>query len=153
MPAVSLGLALALLALAWSDIRRFLLPDAITLPLIAAGLAATAWVNQERLPDHLIGAAAGYAVFEAIAWAYRRYRGRDGLGGGDSKLLAAAGAWLGWQALPHVIFVGAASALFATVLLSMLRRAPLSATDRIPFGAYLCLGVWTAWVFGPIAPR
>ena len=99
---VAAALAVLLGWAAWIDLKRMILPDWITLPLIPAGLAL-AWVQEQPLLDRVIGAVAGYAVFAGIAWIYRRWRGRDGLGLGDAKLLAAAGAWTGWPSLPSVV--------------------------------------------------
>ena len=95
----SLGLGWALLALAAIDLRHLVLPDILCLPLIPAGLAIAWALDPALLPDHALGAILGFAAFVAIAFVYRRLRGREGLGMGDAKLLAAAGAWLGWRAL------------------------------------------------------
>ena len=108
-----LGLAGALfgwvlLTLALLDAGHFWLPDKLTLPLLLLGLAI---VNEPPLLHRLIGAAAGYAVLALIALAYRAARGREGLGGGDPKLLAAIGAWLGWQALPFVLLAASLAGL------------------------------------------
>ena len=93
----------SLILIAAVDARHFWLPDWLTLPLLAGGLAATALFDRPALMDHLIGAAAGFAVLWGIAALYRRTRGREGLGGGDFRLLAAAGAWTGWIGLPSVL--------------------------------------------------
>jgi len=82
-----------LLALGWIDLRSWLLPDALTLPLIIAGLAAAFLFNPDQLTERALGAALGYASLMTIAALYRALRGREGLGGGDAKLLAASGAW------------------------------------------------------------
>src|SRR5262249_28336885 len=108
----------ALLALAWIDLRRWLLPDALTLPLIALGLAAAA-LDLWDLADRAAAALLGYAAFRAIGWAYERFRGREGLGQGDAKLLGAAGAWLGIAALPQVVLLAAAAALAAAAVLAL----------------------------------
>jgi leader peptidase (prepilin peptidase)/N-methyltransferase len=141
------------LALAWIDARCWLLPDILTLPLVVVGLAAAA-LAPETLPGALfaraLGAALGYSVLQAVAWLYKRLRGRDGLGGGDAKLLAAAGAWVGAGALPSVVFVAAASAL-AAALLSRLRGIRLAAQSALPFGPFLALAAWLVWLFGPLS--
>src|ERR1700730_10084193 len=102
-----------LLALGWIDLRCWLLPDALTLPLIIAGLAASFIFNPDQLTERALGAALGYLSLMAIAVLYRALRGREGLGGGDAKLLAASGAWVGAAALPQVILLAALSALAA----------------------------------------
>ncbi|HJU16493.1 MAG TPA: prepilin peptidase, partial [Stellaceae bacterium] len=106
-----------LLVLAWVDARCWLLPDALTLPLVLAGLIAAAGLAPDALLDRALGAALGYAILAGIAFFYRKARGRDGLGGGDAKLLAASGAWVGAGGLPSVIFLAAAAALVAAALL------------------------------------
>jgi len=96
-----------LLTLAWIDAEHLLLPDILTLPLILFGLGAAWYLRWPPLVDAAAGAAVGYLSFRLLALAYRWLRGRDGLGAGDAKLLAAGGAWLGWQALGDVV-LGAA---------------------------------------------
>jgi leader peptidase (prepilin peptidase)/N-methyltransferase len=148
---VSLALGWTLLALAAIDLRRYLLPDVLTLPLIPAGLAVALAIDPGLLPDHAIGAAAGFLAFVAIGEGYRRLRGREGLGQGDAKLLAAAGAWLGWAALPSVVVIGAVAAL-ALALAQAMAGAKLRLTGRIAFGPHLALGFWLVWLFGPLVP-
>jgi leader peptidase (prepilin peptidase) / N-methyltransferase len=138
----------ALLALAASDLRDMILPDALTLPLLPAGLAAAAWLDPALLPNHLIGAVAGFAVLYGINAAYRCLRGRDGLGLGDAKLLAAAGAWLGWQALPSVLLIAASTALAGAVAAGLAGHH-LTANVALPFGAFLCLAFWVVWLHAP----
>ncbi len=140
------ALGWALLALAWIDQAHFWLPDVLTLPLVLAGLAATWWLQPWALTDHAIGAAAGYTLLRAVSWAYRLARGRDGLGEGDAKLLAAAGAWLGWQALPPVL-TGAAVAGLAAAGLAMARGRQVGAGTTLPFGPPLAAATWIAWLY------
>jgi leader peptidase (prepilin peptidase)/N-methyltransferase len=140
---LDLALAAVLLWATLIDAKRLILPDYITLPLLACGLAL-AWRQPPDLSERAVGAVAGFAAFALIAWAYRRWRGRDGLGLGDAKLLGAAGAWLGPAALPSVVLVGAASGL----AWALIKRK--QAETRIPFGPFLALGFWTVWRFGPI---
>ena len=146
-----LGLVLgwSLLTLAAIDYRHLVLPDAITLPLIPIGLAVAYWLRPEAVPAHVVGAVSGFLALALIAWFYRCLRGRDGLGLGDAKLLAAAGAWLGWQALPGVVLMAAVLAL-AVALASSAFGGRLSATSEVAFGPYLALAFWTAWLYGPL---
>jgi leader peptidase (prepilin peptidase) / N-methyltransferase len=144
----SCALGWTLLTLAAIDKRHFLLPDALTLPLIPAGLAVAFVIDPALLLPHVVGAIAGFAAFVAIGFAYRRLRGREGLGLGDAKLLAAAGAWLGWQALPGLVVVAALAAL-AVALARAATRDRLSATTRVAFGSYLALAFWLVWLLGP----
>lgn len=133
-----------LLALALVDLRTKLLPDAMTLPLLLAGallsvLGPGAGLAPPAGPaDSLAGAVAGFAVFALVAAAYRRLRAREGLGLGDAKLLAAAGAWLGWQALPIVVLTGAVLGLCMAVLAGA-HRDP---SREVPFGPALALAFW-----------
>jgi leader peptidase (prepilin peptidase)/N-methyltransferase len=138
-----------LLALGWIDIRRWLLPDALTLPLIIAGLAAAAAFDREQLAGRALGAALGYISLRAIALLYRGLRGREGLGHGDAKLLAASGAWVGVMALPQVVLGAAVSALFAAACLRLF-GVPLGAGSALPFGPFLALATWLIWLLGPV---
>jgi leader peptidase (prepilin peptidase)/N-methyltransferase len=139
-----------LLTLAWTDARSWLLPDLLTLPLVLAGLIAAAVLAPDMLFDRALGAALGYLALQTIAWLYRHARGRDGLGGGDAKLLAAAGAWVGASALPSVVFIAATAALVA-VLLLRLAGVRLAAQSALPFGPFLALATWLVWLFGPLS--
>jgi leader peptidase (prepilin peptidase)/N-methyltransferase len=140
---LAIGLALWLGGAAVIDARRMILPDVLTLPLIPLGLGL-AWHEAPPLADRAIGAVAGFAVFALLAEGYRRWRGRDGLGLGDAKLLAGAGAWVGWQSLPSVVLIAALSGLVWALVL----RPPI---DRpIPFGPFLAFGFWLVWRFGPL---
>lgn len=145
----SCALGWTLLTLAVIDARHLLLPDVLTLPLLASGLATAAWIDIGSLNEHAVGAVAGFVVFSVIARGYRWLRGREGLGMGDAKLLAAAGAWVSWQGLPGVVFVGAASALVLT-LLRLAAGATSAGAQKIPFGTYLCLSMWITWLYGPV---
>lgn len=143
------GLGWALLALALSDLRTMRLPDRLTLPLVVAGLAAAALLPGAAWRDHLAGAAAGFGFAAAVAWGYRRLRGRDGLGMGDAKLLAAAGAWVSWVGLPTVLVWACLSALALVAGLRLAGR-PVDGATAIPFGPHLALGIWLTWVLGPL---
>jgi leader peptidase (prepilin peptidase)/N-methyltransferase len=140
----------SLLALGWIDLRSWLLPDALTLPLIVAGLAASFIFDPDQLTERALGAALGYASLMAIAALYRALRGREGLGGGDAKLLAASGAWLGATTLPQVILLAALSALAAAAWLR-LAGVRLGIHSALPFGPFLALATWALWLFSPIS--
>ena len=140
----------ALLALSVIDWRHQALPDRLTLPLLAVGLAVAYGARPDGLADHLAGAAVGFAAFALIGWLYRRSRGREGLGLGDAKLLAAAGAWLSWTGLPGVVMVAAATALTGLALRRALAGLALRPDTRLAFGPYLALGTWLVWLYGPI---
>jgi len=143
--AASLGLGWTLVLLAAVDAIALRLPDVITAPLGLAGLvAAPRLLGAPRL-DHLIGAAAGFAALAGVAWIYRRLRGRAGLGLGDAKLAACAGAWLGWAALPSLVLIASGTGL-AWVAIVALRRRTLDLAAPLPFGPALCLAFWTLWL-------
>jgi leader peptidase (prepilin peptidase) / N-methyltransferase len=139
-----LGWALLLLALL--DARHLWLPDAVTLPLGLAGLASAVVLPGLLLPDRLIGAAAGFASLELVRRAYRLLRGREGLGGGDPKLLAAIGAWLGAPALPMVVLCAALLGLGWAGILTM-RKAVIDNTTPLPLGTFLALAAIAAMPF------
>jgi leader peptidase (prepilin peptidase) / N-methyltransferase len=139
-----------LLALAWIDIRRWVLPDALTLPLVIAGLAAAAAFDPERLTERALGAAIGYLSLRLVALIYRALRGREGLGGGDAKLLAASGAWVGAGALPQLVFAAAVSGLLAAGCMR-LAGVRLGARSALPFGPFLAFATWLIWLFGTFA--
>lgn len=141
-----------LLTLAILDAEHFWLPDAMTLPLLAAGLLA-GLLTPPSLADRAIGAAAGYGGLALIAVGYRAARGRTGLGGGDPKLLAAICAWLGWAALPFVLLLAALLGLGA-VALRTAKGERVARTARVPFGAPLAVAAWVMWLLmaGGIVP-
>lgn len=148
----------ALLALAAIDWREFRLPDFLTLPLIAAGLAvqyalapaSPLSVGPDSLLAGVIGAVAGGLFMLAVRWAYAALRHREGIGLGDAKLFAAIGAWVGWLGLPSVLLVAALAGL-AAALVRYGGKEKLRADDRVPFGTFLCLGTWIVWLYGPLA--
>ncbi len=147
----SCALGWALLALALIDWRHLLLPDSLTLPLIPAGLAVAYALEPAALADHAIGGVAGFAALFAVAAAYRQLRGHEGLGLGDAKLLAAAGAWVSWTGLPSVMVIAGATGL-ALALVSVLRGRPPGWTRAVPYGTYLALATWIVWLHGPLVP-
>jgi leader peptidase (prepilin peptidase)/N-methyltransferase len=138
--------AWAMIALAFIDLDTFYLPDGITLPLLWAGLLFNVGATFTDLRSAVIGAAAGYLALWSVYWAYKLVTGKDGMGYGDFKLLAAIGAWLGWKMLPLVILlsslVGAAVGIGLIVLARQDRSVP------IPFGPYLALAGLIALFWG-----
>ena len=133
-----------LLALALIDLRSWLLPDVLTLPLIAAGLAGavTGLLPGTTIKDAGLGAGAGYMALAGVGWLYRRWRGRDGLGLGDAKLFAAAGAWVGVERLPWVLLLAALLGL----VFALTRPQPVRAETPVPFGPPLALAFWGLFV-------
>lgn len=138
-----------LLLIALIDAENFWLPDELTLPLIATGLIAGALLTQGWPIQQLIGASVGFVLLWALAALYKRVRGRDGLGGGDPILFAGAGAWVGWMGLPTVLLWACAVGI-SVVLTLLITRRSVSATDRLPFGTFLAVGIWLTWLWGPL---
>jgi leader peptidase (prepilin peptidase)/N-methyltransferase len=138
-----------LLALALIDLRSFLLPDFLTLPLLGCGLLVAQALDSSTTLPHVLGAAIGFLAIVTIRQVYWILRGREGIGLGDAKLMAAAGAWVSWEGLPSVLLVATLGALTST-LLQHYRRATIRATDRVAFGAFLCVGIWLVWLYGPL---
>jgi leader peptidase (prepilin peptidase)/N-methyltransferase len=138
-----------LLALAWIDAEHMRLPDKLTLPLLVLGVIVQAVAAPDRLPECLIGAAVGYAGFRLIAYTYRALRKRDGLGMGDAKLVGAAGAWVGLNALPDLVFLAVLLALLAICLQRVSCRA-ITAHAAIPFGPFLAASTWLTYLYGPM---
>ncbi|MGQ4880022.1 prepilin peptidase [Billgrantia sp. LNSP4103-1] len=130
-----LAACLTLLALAVIDLRTQLLPDAMTLPLLWAGLLYQLLFQPLLLPSAVIGAMAGYLALWSVYWLFKLVTGKEGMGYGDFKLLAALGAWLGWQYLPMVLIlsagVGAIVGIAVQLALPRLCGAPM------PFGPFL----------------
>jgi leader peptidase (prepilin peptidase)/N-methyltransferase len=138
-----------LLLIAVLDAEHFWLPDRLTLPLLATGLVAAALLDRTTVVEAVIGAAVGFAALWLLALAYRRLRGRDGLGGGDPFLLAAGGAWVGWIGLPSVLLLAAAAGL-SFVAARAVTGGKVSGADRLPFGPCLATGIWLTWLWGPL---
>ncbi len=145
--------ALAVLILTWSlialtmiDIDHQLLPDQITLPLLWAGLLVNAQGIFVDLTDAVYGAVAGYLILWTVFWLFKLITGKEGMGFGDFKLLAALGAWMGWQSLPIIVLmsslVGAVIGIAGILILGRDRNIP------IPFGPYLAIAGWITLLWG-----
>jgi len=128
----------AMIALAFIDLDTFYLPDDITLPLVWAGLLVNMGGIFVDLQSAVIGAIAGYLALWTVFWGYKLATGKDGMGYGDFKLLAAIGAWLGWKMLPVVILLSSFAG--AIVGISLIVFARHGRDVPIPFGPYLVLG-------------
>jgi leader peptidase (prepilin peptidase)/N-methyltransferase len=144
---ITCGLGWTLLALGWIDWDHLRLPDALTLPLLLAGLGAALLLDPAAAPEHAAAAVLGYLALRGLAVGYRALRGREGLGAGDAKLLAAAGAWVGMEALPAVVLGGALFTIGLVAAMRLRDRAVGRATP-IPFGPGLCAALWLAWLYG-----
>ncbi|MDH4048975.1 MAG: A24 family peptidase, partial [Gammaproteobacteria bacterium] len=153
--------AVAAIALTWSliamtviDLDKMIIPDSISLPLLWAGLALSLFhpvEGAERLfidpKSSIVGALAGYLSLWSIYHLFRLLTGKEGMGYGDFKLLAALGAWLGWQMLPLIIMLSAV--VGAVVGVSMIVLVRHDRNIPIPFGPYLAAAGWIALLYGP----
>ncbi len=138
------GFGWLLLTLAALDATELWLPDPLVLALAFLGLASAPFAPPP-LVARLVGGAAGFASLWAIGAGYARLRGREGLGGGDPKLFGAIGLWLGWRALPIVLLLAALVGL-GLVLVQRLRGRALAADTALPFGAFLAVAAYPAWI-------
>lgn len=138
----------SLVALTMIDVDHQLLPDDITLPLLWLGLLFNFNGTYVTLGDAVIGAMAGYLILWSVYWVFKLITGKEGMGYGDFKLLAALGAWMGWQALPLIILlsslVGAVVGIGLMILKNRGREIP------IPFGPYLAAAGWISLLWGDL---
>ncbi|MGE4124229.1 MAG: A24 family peptidase [Pusillimonas sp.] len=134
---VAIVYVVVLLALAWIDAETGFLPDILTLPLLCLGVLVNLAGTFAAPADAVVGALAGYLALWAVCWVFWRFTGRQGMGHGDFKLLAALGAWLGWALLPDVIVLSSALALIVAVLRRL--GGSLQAGEAFSFGPYLTL--------------
>ncbi len=141
-----LVLTWALLAASMIDLDHMLLPDDITLPLLWLGLIVNSFSLIVPLPQAFWGAVAGYISLWSIYWCFRLLTGKEGMGYGDFKLLAALGAWLGWQQLPLVILMASAAGAVLGVLFIV--TGLRSRAQPIPFGPFLACGGWICAIWG-----
>ncbi|MFK5893455.1 MAG: A24 family peptidase [Pseudomonadota bacterium] len=130
----------SLLTLTFIDLDEQLLPDQITLPLLWLGVLLNIFSFYTPLESSIIGAVAGYLILWSVYWVFKLFTGKEGMGYGDFKLLAALGAWFGWQALPLLLLIASISGSILGLLFILVyhqdRKKP------IPFGPYLALAGW-----------
>lgn len=134
-----------LLALALIDLRAFWLPDRLTALLAATGLAVALAGIGPPLVDRLIGGLAGFGALQAIRLGYRALRGREGMGGGDPKIVGAIGLWIGWRLLPVLVVLACLIALGLLAFRQLTGRG-VKSTDALPFGAFLAIAAYPCWI-------
>lgn len=145
------GLALLMLVVAIVDARRFIIPNELTAAGLGLALVHAVFAEPDSSAFSAIamallrGAALGL-MFLALREAYRRLRGRDGIGLGDVKLAGVAGAWLDWPAMPVAVEIAALAALAVYALRHFVGGQPMHATSRIPFGLFFAPAIWLAWL-------
>jgi leader peptidase (prepilin peptidase)/N-methyltransferase len=143
------GFAAALLALAAIDADTTLLPDVITQPLVWSGLLAASWgLSQISLNTALWGAVVGYLFLWSVYWLFKLITGKEGMGQGDFKLLAALGAWLGWEALLSLVLIASITGVAYGLSLRVHRRLPQD--SQMPFGPFLALAGFWVMALGPL---
>ena len=147
----ALLLTWVLVALTFIDLDKMLLPDQLTLPLLWGGLLFNLSGGFAPLADAVIGAMAGYLVLWSLYWAFKLLTGKEGMGYGDFKLLAALGAWLGWQALPIILLLS--SLVGAIIGISLIALRKHHQGNPIPFGPYLAIAGWIALLWGDTITR
>lgn len=135
-----------LITLTMIDADTQLLPDDITLPLLWLGLIANSFSVFTSLESAVWGAIAGYMVLWSIFWLFKLLTGKEGMGYGDFKLLAALGAWMGWQVLPQIIILSSLVGAVVGIALMLIKKRGKEVP--IPFGPYLAVAGWIAFVWG-----
>lgn len=152
--ACALGVTWVLIALTFIDLDTQLLPDSLTLPLLWAGLAASLAITPlpgQSLPvdtrTAVIGAIGGYLSLWSVYWLFKLVSGKEGMGYGDFKLLAALGAWLGWQMLLPIVLMSAL--VGAVVGIALIARFGRDRQLPMAFGPYLAAAGWIVMMFGP----
>lgn len=142
----ALVLIWALIALSAIDLDTQLLPDSLTLPLLWLGLGFNLWTTYADLPSAVVGTMLGYLALWSVFWLFKLATGKEGMGYGDFKLLAALGAWLGWQMLPAIILLS--SIVGAIVGITLIIAARHGRNVPIPFGPYLAAAGGIALFWG-----
>jgi leader peptidase (prepilin peptidase)/N-methyltransferase len=147
------ALGLLMLAIAVADARAYIIPNRLTLAAFLLGLAAAA-KGFENMPENIAFAAMRGIVlalsFYALRKIYYRLRHRHGLGLGDVKLAAAAGAWLDWTLIPDVIEIAALTALIVYLAGQLFLRRPVRAVAKLPFGLFFAPAIWICWLYGTL---
>ena len=122
-----------------------MLPDVLTLPLLWAGLLYQLFFQPWQLPSAVIGAVAGYSVLWAFYWLFKLITGKEGMGYGDFKLLAALGAWMGWQSLHMIVLMSSLVGAVCGIALMLLQRRGREVP--MPFGPYLAAAGWITFLW------
>lgn len=154
---VSVILAAAMLSIAVSDFRSLTIPDTISLPAIPLGLTVSGNLVSSQTPylcnpEHVLAAITGFAGLFTVRWIYEKVRGREGLGLGDVKLAAVAGAWTGLEGLLAVITLAASAALMVVIATDVIMRwrdrgsQGLSSSTEVPLGVFLAPAIWVQFL-------
>lgn len=154
--AVSCVLGWTMLGIAASDAARYIIPDALSLPSIPIGLLATYFLGDLQHDPSLTLEHTGAAIFGAmllygIREAYFYWRDREGLGLGDVKLGAVAGAWTGFQGMTNVLLLGCILAITYIIAMMLWQRRMLTGATAMPFGVFLAPAIWIIWCANALA--
>jgi leader peptidase (prepilin peptidase) / N-methyltransferase len=145
------GLAVLMALIASVDAASYVIPDVLTAAGLALALLHAASQNNDAIATAVAAAALRGIVLALLFWllrvAYRWLRGRDGLGLGDVKLAAVAGAWLNWPAIPVAVDIAAFSGIAVYVVRQYVLQRPIRATAKLPFGAFFAPAIWLGWLF------
>ncbi|MBY0558244.1 A24 family peptidase [Hyphomicrobium sp.] len=155
---VSCILGWVMIAIAAYDAENFIIPDVLSLPMIPAGLIVV-WLldDIEASPtlvlEHFIAAIAGGALLYAVRYAYYVWRKREGLGLGDVKLAAVAGAWTGLQGMSNALLLACVTAIFFVALVHVRGKTSVTSTSALPFGVFFGPAIWVIWCVNALAAR
>jgi leader peptidase (prepilin peptidase) / N-methyltransferase len=138
----TVGLSITLLAISVIDIKTLRIPDFLSLPLIGVGLGIAIHGTNNFGAEYFAGAIVGFLLFAGLGEVYFRSRGVDGLGLGDAKLFAAAGAWLGWSYLPLVLLLAASGGLMAALM-----RRNTAPDAPLALGPWISLSLWLVYIW------
>ncbi len=142
-----LGFTWVLICATFIDLDTMLLPDQLTLPLMWTGIAlALSGISPVNLQDSIIGAMSGYLCLWSVYWLFKLLTGKEGMGYGDFKLLAALGAWLGWQSLPMIILLSSVVGVIFGLIQLRLQKQGIE--KAFPFGPYLAIAGWVSLIWG-----
>ncbi len=142
---------MSLVVISFIDLQHQIIPDILSIPGIVVGIGLSFLPGHVHWIDSLIGALGGGGLLYLVAVVFKKVTGRDGMGGGDVKLLAMLGAWMGWQSLPFIVLLSSLSGILIGG--GALLMAGKGYRVRIPFGPFLSLGAMTYFFFGPQLAR
>ena len=140
---IAIGLGWTMIAIAWVDAHQFRIPDVLSFPATAIGLLwTTPWLDAEMFIDHAASAVLASGGLWLVRAVYGSLRGREGLGLGDVKLAATAGAWTGTAGIAPVLLLASLTALIVTVVLAKTGFKTYTSTTKVPFGTFLAPAIW-----------
>ena len=140
------GFIAALLVITFIDIDHYIIPDVVSLPGIPIGMIASFFLTEPSFLDSLLGVLLGGGILFSVAWVYKFFARREGMGGGDIKLLAMIGAFVGWKGVLATLFIGSVVGTLAGGALMLYTRSNLKL--KIPFGPFLSIGAMVYIFFG-----